>query len=137
MNGEIVRNGKVEPQEIEDLRETVGWDRSAGTYGSILPRHYAYYIVRAEDSQLIGYLSVLSDGISDAFLLDLMVHPQHQGRGIGTRLVKRAIQDIRQAGIRCAQVTFDEHLEHFYARCGFHIFKGGIIDFKTMEWDEE
>jgi len=28
-------------------------------------------------------------------------------------------------------------LEPFYAQCGFHIFKGGIIDFKNMEWDGE
>ena len=77
-------------------------------------------------------MSVLSDGISDAFLLDLVVHPQYQRKGLGKRIVRKAIIDIKAAGIRCIQVTFNNDLESFYEKCGFHIFKGGIIDFKNM-----
>ena len=137
MNPEIMHQGPVRPREIEDLRETVGWDRSEGTYRDILKRHYAYYTVREADGRLIGYLSVLSDGISNAFLLDLMVHPDYQRQGIGKEFVQTAIRDMKKDGIRCVQVTFDPELEEFYARCGFHIFKGGIIDFKHMKWDGE
>lgn len=129
---EIIREAIVEPKEIEDLRETVGWDRSEDTYQEILNRHYTYYIVRNEDNQLIGYMSVLSDGISDAFLLDLVVHPQYQRKGLGKRIVKKAITDIKAAGIRCIQVAFNSDLESFYEKCGFYIFKGGIIDFKNQ-----
>jgi ribosomal protein S18 acetylase RimI-like enzyme len=129
---EIIREAIVDPKEIEDLRESVGWDRSEGTYQEILNRHYTYYTVRNEDDQLIGYMSVLSDGISDAFLLDLVVHPQYQRKGLGKRIVKKAITDIKAAGIRCIQVTFNNDLESFYEKCGFHIFKGGIIDFKRQ-----
>jgi ribosomal protein S18 acetylase RimI-like enzyme len=129
---EITRESKVTSKEIEDLRETVGWDSSEGTYQEILNRHYTYYTVRNENGKLIGYMSVLSDGISDAFLLDLVVHPQHQRKGIGRRIVKKAITDIKAAGIRCIQVTFNNNLESFYEKCGFHIFSGGIIDFKNM-----
>ncbi len=89
------------------------------------------------NGELVGYVSVLSDGIADAFLLDLMVHPDHQGTGLGSHLVKRVVRDMERAGVRCIQVTFNDHLEPFYARCGFHIFKGGIIDFKNMKWDDE
>ncbi|MCL5271077.1 MAG: GNAT family N-acetyltransferase [bacterium] len=133
----IVRNGPIAPEEIEDLRSAVGWDRCEGTYEHILRRHFAYYTARAGDGRLIGYVSVLSDGIADAFLLDLMVHPDHQRSGLGSRLVRRAIADMKQAGIQCVQVTFNEPLEAFYAQCGFHIFKAGIIDFKHMSWDGE
>jgi len=128
----IMRNAFVSPEEIEDLRQAVDWDRCEGTYEEILKRHYAYYTVRAEDGHLIGYMSILSDGISDAFLLDLMVHPTYQRQHIGRRLVMRAIQDIRDAGIHAVQVTFTEDLRDFYARCGFNLFGGGIIDFKMM-----
>ena len=86
---------------------------------------------------LIGYVSVLSDGIADAFLLDLVVHPDHQKNGLGSQLVRRAIADMKHAGIQCVQVTFNDQLEPFYAQCGFHIFKGGVIDFKHMDWERE
>ena len=137
MKPEITRDGRVTPEEIEDLREAVGWDRCEGTYAQILARHYTYYIVRSDDGRLIGYMSVLSDGISDAFLLDLMIHPAFQRKQIGRQLVRRGIKDVRDAGIRCVQVTFTEDLRDFYAQCGFSLFGGGIIDFKTMNWGAE
>ena len=137
MNPEVIRDAAVEPNEIEDLREQVGWDRSEGTYRHVLGRHYARYTARDEAGRLVAYMSVLSDGIADAFLLDLMVHPEHQQAGLGSRLVRRAVADMKQAGVQCVQVTFNDHLAPFYAQCGFHVFKGGIIDFKNMEWDGE
>jgi len=130
---EIKRDGPLEPVEVEELRAAVGWDACEGTYATVLKRHYAYYTVRARDGRLIGYMSILSDGIADAFLLDLMVHPDFQEMRIGSRLVTRGIQDVKEAGIRCLQVTFDEKLREFYARCGFHLFGGGIIDFHAMD----
>ena len=135
MDDKIQKNGIVKPEEIENLREAVGWDRSEGIYKDVLERHYAYYTTRSENGTLIGYVSVLSDGVADAFLLDLMVHPEHQGTGLGKQLVKQAVTDMKQADIQCVQVTFEDNLEPFYAKCGFHIFKGGIIDFKHMEYN--
>lgn len=44
---------------------------------------------------------------------------------------------MQQAGIRCVQVTFTEDLRDFYAHCGFSLFGGGIVDFKTMKWKAE
>ena len=131
----IIKNGTVEPKEIEGLRAAVGWDRSEGTYEHVLQRHYAYYTVRADDGTLVGYVSVLSDGIADAFLLDLMIHPEHQRVGLGRRLVGAVVSDAKLAGIKCVQVTFADHLEPFYARCGLHIFRGGIIEFDNMAWN--
>jgi len=130
MDIEILKNGKVNPKEIEDLRETIGWDRSEGIYEQVLQLHYAYYTARSAHDNLIGYVSVLSDGIADALLLDLMVHPEYQRTGLGKQLVRRAVTDIKQTGVRCIHVTFNENLEEFYSECSFHIFKGGIIDFK-------
>ena len=81
----------------------------------------------------MGYLSVMSDGIADAFLIDLMVAPAFQRQGLGKRLVDRAIQDIKKSGIPFIQVVFDSLLEDFYKNCGFHIVMGGIIDFEHMD----
>ncbi len=136
MNIDITRNAHVDPKEIEDLRESVGWDRSEGIYERILATHSAYYTVRDRDGLLVAYMSVLSDGVADAFLLDLVVHPQSQRKGIGTRLVRRAITEVKKTGVQCVHVTFDDRLEPFYAQCGLHIFKAGIVDFKNMKWDD-
>lgn len=132
MKLEIVRDGSVQAKEIADLRQTVGWDRSEDTYDRSIPKHYAHYTARDKDNRLLGYMSVLSDGVSDAFLIDLMVYPEIQQTGIGAKIVRQAISDLKDAGVRCVQVTFGGGLEPFYAQCGFHIIKGGIIDFKYI-----
>lgn len=79
-------------------------------------------------NRLVGFLNVISDGIGDAFLLDLMVAPDFQSRGIGKALVKKAVMDLTDDGIRCIHATFTPDLEGFYRKCGFPIFSAGIID---------
>lgn len=125
----------MEPREIEDLRVEVGWDRSSGTYATTLKRHLAWFTARDEGGRLIGYVSLMSDGISDALLVDLMVHPDHRHAGIGGKLVISAVSFAKAEGVRCIQVTFEPGLERFFGRCGFQILKGGIIDFATTEWN--
>jgi len=128
----ILRGQPIEPEEIESLRTIVGWDKMKGKYAQILPKLYTHYSVHIAN-QLVGFLGVLSDGVGDAFLLDLMVHPNHRRNGIGTTLVKQAIRDMKSEGIKCVQVTFNPELESFFRKFGFHIFKAGIIDNDTME----
>ena len=128
----ILRNGEVCEEELANLRASVGWPYTPGTYPRSLPKQYAYFTAR-DAAELVGYVSVISDGVGDAFLIDLMVRPSHQGRRIGSRLVHSALSFVRDRGIQCTQVTFDARLTEFYRKAGFHIFGGGIIDFPRME----
>ena len=130
----IDRNATLRQSDIESLREAVGWDRFDGKYDRILRQVYTHYSVRSHGT-LIGFTSVLSDGIGDAYIVDLMVHPDFQARGIGTALVKRVIIDLRDEGVKMINVVFDDGLEPFYKRFGFHIVKAGIIDNETMDVD--
>jgi len=128
----VERNEHVKGREIESLRVAVGWDELEGKYDRIQEKMYSHYTVRA-DHDLVGFLNILSDGIGDAFLIDLMVHPDFQKKGVGSSLVKKAIIDLRSEGIKCIQVTFCSELETFFKKFGFHICKAGIIDNDKME----
>jgi GNAT superfamily N-acetyltransferase len=122
----IERNAPLESRQIEALRLSVGWDATPGQYQHILARSYAYFSVKESD-QLVAFLNVLSDGV-DALLLDLMVHPAHQGRGLGQALVSHAVECLLADGITFIQVVFDPALEGFYRKCGFDIIRAGVID---------
>ncbi len=124
----VLRNANLNGKQIEDLRAAVGWDRMDGYYDRILARSYAHFSVHVEDGSLIAFVNVISDGIGDAFLVDLIVHPDDQGKGIGKALVTKVIEDLRADGIRAIEVIFEPHLESFYRACGFHIMQSGTID---------
>jgi ribosomal protein S18 acetylase RimI-like enzyme len=96
----VLRDGPVEPTEIEALRVAVGWDSREGTYETILERGYAHNIVR-EEGRFVGFLRILSDGVANAYLIDLMVHPDRQRRGIGSALCGgRLASSLRRAAWR-------------------------------------
>jgi ribosomal protein S18 acetylase RimI-like enzyme len=128
MNFTIIKQAPISGGQVEALRAAVGWDRQEGKYDRILARSYTHYSVSDDDKGLIGFLNVISEGIGDAFLVDLIVHPEFQGQGIGQALVARAIHDLTADGIQFIQVIFVEELESFYRRCGFNILRAGVID---------
>jgi GNAT superfamily N-acetyltransferase len=128
----IIKNGRVTDDEINGLRKAVKWEVLPGAYNKSLPKAYAYFTAR-DKGKLVGYVSIISDGVSDAFLNDLMVHPAYQGKNIGYNLVQAAARLIKSKKIQCLQVTFNPWNEKFYRKCGFHIFKAGIMDFKHMK----
>jgi GNAT superfamily N-acetyltransferase len=126
-NHRVMRNEPVEAGEIEGLRDAVGWEKLENNYDRILANSYTHFTVR-EDGRLLAFVNVISDGICDAFLVDLIVHPNFQRQGLGKAIVERAVEELTADGIKCIQVTFNPQLETFYRDCGFYIFKAGIID---------
>ena len=123
----IERDDPVSGTAIEALRLAVGWDEEAGKYDQVLTNAWMHLTVR-DRGRLIGYVNVISDGIRNAFIADLMVHPSFQRRGIGTALVRRPVRELRTDGVRGVHITFTPELEPFYRACGFLVILGGIID---------
>ncbi len=127
LDPDVRRDDPVTAREIEDLREAVGWERFENKYDRILPNSYTHFTVR-EIGKLIAFVNVISDGIGNAFLVDLIVDPEYQRQGLGRTLVKRAVADLTADGIKSIEVVFDPKHRGLYRKCGFHIVRAGIID---------
>lgn len=124
----FVLKPSLNPEEIGRLREAVGWSADVELYRQTLGRTYLW-IGCFVGRELVGYVDVVSDGVADAYLRDLMVHPDHQRQGLGRRLVTLAIKQVRCDGIRMMNVVFDPRLASFYQGLGFHLVAGGLVDF--------
>ena len=95
-------------------RWSVGTDPKESTNGfSNITLHTTSHVI--QPGELVGYVSVLSDGISDAFVLDFMVHPRYRHVRLGTRLVHRVVTDVRNAGIQTQTHIPPAHVRHFRA----------------------
>ena len=111
-------NETVSVNDLADLRESVGWNRMEKEYNNPLLTSY-YHIAVYEKEALIGYIDCVSNGVTDAYIQDLMVHPDYQRRGIGTELMTIMINYLKQKHIYMISVVFEENLKPFYEKFGF------------------
>jgi GNAT superfamily N-acetyltransferase len=70
-----------------------------------------------DEGRLIGFCRVASDDVTYAWLFDVYVLPEYRGRGFGVELVREAVENGPQAGLRWILHTKDMH--RLYARFGF------------------
>ncbi len=112
-------NEKVSVKALADLRESVGWNRMEREYENPLMTSY-YHISVYEDDKLIGYIDSVSNGVTDAYIQDLMVSPDYQGKGIGTDLMNKMIEYLKEKRIYMISVVYEESLKPFYEQFGFY-----------------
>lgn len=111
-------NETVSVKALSNLREAVGWNRMEREYENPLMTSY-YHIAVYEEDELIGYVDCVSNGVTDAYIQDLMVHPDYQGKGVGTDLMNKMITHLKEKRIYIISVVFEECLKPFYDKFGF------------------
>lgn len=65
--------------------------------------------------RVIGKARVLSDGVCNAYLLDVWTHTPHRRRGVGRELVRRLSAGLAGQHLYC----FTDDIPEFYERIGF------------------
>jgi ribosomal protein S18 acetylase RimI-like enzyme len=117
------------PVTAEDLNAlfAAAWDEHFWIdFDSILCRSLAFVCAYLEE-RLIGFVNLAWDGGVHAFLLDVTVHPDSRGRGVGHQLVRQVVEVARNRGIEWLHVDFEPHLQGFYRRCGFRRTEAGLM----------
>ncbi len=130
MTLKFVENPELDPDQIAELRKSVGWDGRRNKLEKIIGCTYmtaACY----DDDLLVGCVDVISDGVDDAFIRNLVVRPEYQGRGIGLKLLVIVNNRLKADCIKTVNVLFEPELASFYTRAGFRIVGGGLIDNET------
>lgn len=120
-------NERIKPEDISSLREAVGWNKMEKEFRNPLLTSYCH-IAAYEGTELIGYIDSISNGVTDAYIQDLMVHPKYQGKGIGTELMNQMIAYMKEKHIYMVSVIFEEELKTFYERFGFYTMLSGQLE---------
>ena len=82
--------------------------------------HGAWRVVGCYDrgsGRVVGFARAVSDGVSLAYLADVIVLPEHRRRGLGKRLVEVMVEEGPGSGFRWLLHTVDAH--GLYAGFGF------------------
>lgn len=70
-------------------------------------------------NNLIGYGRIISGGIHHALIVDLIISPDYQGKGIGSELLKKLLEKCIQNKIRDIQLFSAKDKFKFYEKFGF------------------
>lgn len=120
---------EIDDQELSALHSAafVG-DDALEPWSQRLERYSLGWVVARRGESLVGFCNVITDGGRHAFLLDVMVHPEHQGTGIGRSLVLHAIEECRALEVEWLHVDFETDLGAFYMAEGlFRRTTAGIL----------
>jgi ribosomal protein S18 acetylase RimI-like enzyme len=92
-------------------------------------------VLALDDStgSVVGYVTMLSDGVLSAFIPNLEVLAAYQGQGIGTELMRRMLEKLSR--IPNIDLLCDPGVQAFYARLGMMPLSGMAIRKRDIQFD--
>ena len=89
------------------------------------------FLAAFDDGRMIGMARAISDGVSDAYIQDVVVHPEFRGQGIGGKIVAFLVSELEKRGVDWIALVGEPGTEKFYSRLGFEEKKG----FTLWKWN--
>ncbi len=129
----IVRTDPELPVEgVLALYRSAGWWQE-GEDPSAIPGILRGSLVVASawiDERLVGMGRAIGDGVSDAYIQDVVVLPEHRGLGIGRALVREIRDACLARGLRWIALVAQPGTGPFYEALGFREMEGHV----PMRW---
>lgn len=117
----------VSPEELSELYRFTLWGRSRSLddIARMLAGTSMCFSVRYKNS-LVAFCRIITDFVFRGSLWDIMVHPDHQGKRIGSALMDYALGHpaIKEIPII---ITYTSELAPFLARKGFTPRDGALM----------
>lgn len=117
-------------QALVDLYVAGGWwgrDQDPSHISEIIRSSFAFAVaVHVPTGRTIGMGRVISDGISDAFIQDLVILPEFRGKGAGGKIVRTMLRFCISHHVTWIALIAEPGTEDFYERFGFSPMKDHV-----------
>lgn len=114
---------RIKREKIIKLYKDAGWwDKDDENNKNLIKKIVkgSYVFVGAFiNNELIGMGRVLSDGVSDAYIQDVIVLKEYRNRGIGSKIINFLISFLMNKNIRWIGLISEPAAENFYSKLGF------------------
>ncbi len=130
LNGHDVENGFLDT--LANLAEVDLTPEQAREVLRQRLRRDVHTYVACREGRVVGTISLLVEhkfihgGGRCGHIEDVVVHHDHEGRGIARALVRFAVEEARRLGCYKVILSCYEALVPFYERCGFHTHDCGM-----------
>lgn len=125
----LIFSENISEEEFCHLRESVGFQKISKKQAQKILENTQIVINAVYDGHSIGLVRILTDFVTDAYITDVIVSPDYQGHGIGERLIKQAIDCLKEQAsdgvtIACSLYA-NPGKEEFYEKYGFRKLPNG------------
>ena len=124
----------VKLEDVLHLYQAVGWTNythQPQMLEQALSHSLVIYLALDGDA-VVGLIRLVGDGFSSVFVQDLIVLPSYQRQGIGSSLMKEALEDYKDAYQVQLVTEQTERTLGFYRSMGFEILS--IYNCIGMTW---
>ncbi|ONI90938.1 N-acetyltransferase [Saccharothrix sp. ALI-22-I] len=117
----LVRTETPPVEVYQRLRVATGLSPKSATAATAGLAGTWYAVVAYHDDQPVGMGRVIGDGGTAFQIVDMCVLPEHQGRGLGKKIMAALMEHLRQRAPRTAYISLiaDGDARHLYAKYGF------------------
>lgn len=127
---EVVKTANSD--ELINLYKEGGWWNEDPIERCSLPvlvkSSFCFMIATTPDGKIIGMGRVISDGVSDGYIQDVIVSNLYRNKGIGKELVVRLRDHCLSKGLSWIGLIAEPGTKEFYAKLGF----SEMMDYKPM-----
>ncbi|SEH17544.1 Acetyltransferase (GNAT) domain-containing protein [Natronorubrum sediminis] len=123
----VLRDELPDPETFAHLREVAGMGpRSLEAIERGLPNTiYGVIAVHEPSGEVIGMGRLVGDGGAVYQISDMAVHPDHQGKGLGTGIMDRLEAHLEAEAPAGAYVNLVADVDDFYERFGYEPVRPG------------
>ncbi|QEY31319.1 GNAT family N-acetyltransferase [Synechococcus sp. RSCCF101] len=115
----------IDLYELERLLESVGWSRRPLRRVRRALEHSVMVVgLWRHDPRmprLIGFARCTGDGVIEATIWDVAIHPSYQGAGLGRALMDYVLAELRRREVERVSLFADPGVVDFYARQGWDL----------------
>lgn len=130
----IVKNWPKD--EIVNLYKAGGWWKESYDKSGIkhlIKGSFAFaVVVEKKTGKAVGMGRLLSDGVSDAYIQDLVVLKEYRRKGIGNYLVNELVNYCKSKKIMWIGLIAEPNQDNFYEKFGFKKMKSYV----PMKYEE-
>ena len=113
---------KLSPTRLYELYELADWTKGVKDkkkHGLLISKAYnssSSVFSAWDDKKIVGIVRVISDNVTHAYIVGLVVDPEYAKQGIGEALLKKCIKKYSKARIN---IESEKPLRGLYKKLGF------------------
>jgi GNAT superfamily N-acetyltransferase len=120
---DITYTNKITVEQYNGLRRAVGWFEVQAEAAEKGLDNTAFLIVANDNAGPVGMARIITDYGYVAFIADVIIHPDYQGKGLGraimSKVMEYAEQNITPGQMKYINLMAAKGKEGFYKKLGF------------------